>query len=670
MSDTSAPASTPAPAPVPEEKGSLTVTSEMRHAYEGMLEGGIEYRGKWNRTKRWKAYSAAGLANNFTAGLATEDSPTVNIIGARVRSLGPRLALNDPSFEVKAYGQPPTPNSEAANSAMLAMLWEQEGYGAALQRMILDFGAFGPGVGFVGYEKSDDGAILDQKRKLFGIASPEFTEKAAKIAPGLVDRVSSREETAMRYRLRERAFVDRVSPMNLVIDPCASSWDDVTFIARRLFLPKVRAKLMFGDNCPEADSISNVALFGEESATVSSTSAQDGTLAASLPDAVKRVEVWELWDITSRATVYLDSKRRCIKDAAYPWRSPHPGFPVVALLWNEIPDQAWAEGLMADGWTLTAEINEIRKRELEQLRKPWGVMKGRGLTPETKAKIDAGLENNTILELEEMEDLEAINFVGIPQESFMVEDRAKNDLDVVTNTTAYDSGGMPSVKRTATEASYSQSSSDAMTSFRQTQVEKAAAQIAERVLAIVTSCFNEVIPLRIENRDPELIDPETGDTVPVGTLIDFDYKGTDHAGYYKITVTPGSMAANAKATEQQQLMQMLPLVQMVPGFKVKEFVMQILAGYPSIKNASQFFEDQPDVPAAPDESDPNAPVDQSQMPPDPFAQQGAQMPPGLSVDGGSGNMAADLAAATQGAIAPGTGMNGLGGMMNLGPSGQ
>lgn len=655
-----------APATQKQDNAVLKTSPEQVKAYEAMVLGGLEYRRMWDRQKRWKSYLAA-LSHNWTSGAAKDDSPVVNIVAARVRAQGPRLALNDPTFEVKSYGPPPTPNSEAANSAILAMTWKQEDFGTTLRKAILDEGTFGLGLGFVGYEKSDDGAILDQKRKLFGLVSPEFTNKVASVAPGIVNRLSSNEEVAMRFSLAERVFCERVSPFNFIIDPCASSFDDATYMARRLFLPAVRAKMMFGKNCPTADSVANVALYNDTSN--SNATSQDGKLASTLPDSVKRVCVWELWDITSRATVYLDADGKAIKDGAFSWRSPHPGFPIVALLWDEIPDQVYPEGLMAAGWTLNAEINEIRKRQLAELRKAWSIFKGRNLTRETKRKLESGLKDGDILEVDEQEDLEALTMTSLPPEVWTVEDRAKNDLDQATGTTAYDSGGMPAVKRTATEASYSQGSSDALTSFRQIAVERWAAQVAERALAIITSCFDEVIPLRIENKDPDLIDPATGESVEIGVLIDFDYRGVDHAGYYSLNALQGSMAANAKDVEIQQLMGAFSLFSGMPGFDPVAMAKHIVAKFPSVHDPGQFFVDdtQPDAPeeVPPEMQIPAVPTDPMQQPP--------MMPPdqmaGLPLDGGSGNMSADLSAAMNGAMAPMTGDNGMGGAMNMGTPG-
>ncbi|MFA6167836.1 MAG: hypothetical protein WC700_14540 [Gemmatimonadaceae bacterium] len=657
----------------------ITLTAAECKGYESKLTGALKYRRRDDREKRWKDYIAK-LGHSWTT---DKSKPIVNLISAKVRSQAPKLAFSEPNFEVKPYGRAPNPNSAVANAAILAKFWRQEGIDEVAREVMLDWPLIGFGVGFVGFEKANEGAILDQKRRVFGMSAPQFvTDTIAKVTGrGTPDALTAREELSVRQLLRQRVFVDRVSPLDFVVDPCGKSFADSTFMARRLFLPLDRAQRMFGRFCPEAESVSNVAIYRDSSAEPGEDQ-EDGELASQLPDSVKRVAVWELFDITTRRTVYLTAKSdiKVIGKKAYDWKSPYPGFPHATLAWDKIPDKPYPEGLMAAGMPCNNELNELRRREMAEAGKAFGKYTGPDtISQETKDALLSGVDGAYVPLSDQDVPITPLQRTSTPPEFWLLEDRIVSNLHEVTLTSAYDSGGTPAITQKATQASYSQAASDAMASVRQQQVEVWAAAVAERMLCIITTLFDEPIPLDIINQDPAYIDPDdpvlpqdptaidpmTGlplppqpKYVPVGTPIAYAYVGTEHAGYWQVKVTPGSMAANAKAVETQQKMGLFNLFVQIPGFKAVEYAKMLMGGTPGISDPNLYWEEAPPPPPPPPPEPPQEATSQEGM-------GGGMMPMMGAAQMGSGNPEADLQAGMMGAMSPMTGENGMGGAMNV-----
>jgi hypothetical protein len=623
---------------------SRSFTPELKRLHTESLKGALLYRMKDDREVRWKGYEQK-LAHNWTGGKAKTDSPVVNLTAARTRSIPPRLAFNAPNFEVKAYGVPATPNSEAADAAFLSFMWNIEGFDTVASQVMFDWPAFGLGVGFVGYEKADEGAILDSKRRIGGLAVSEFIDRAGKRVLGAKgDIEAASEQRAVRYLLKHRIFADRVAPLNFAIDPCASCFGEAQHMWRRIFLPYERAQRMFGKKCPPADSVNNVAIYSDSGGADPFGEREDTQLQADLPTSVKRVPVWEGWNITTRETVYLDRHGEFI--IGFDWRSPHPDFPFVELLWDVIPDVVYPEGLMAAGDPLNLELNEIRKRELAEASKAFGKYKGpKDISEDAKAELLSGVDG-AYVGLDDNDSLDVLQRPSMPAEFWLLEDRIKADFDQVTNTSAYDTGGMPQVRRTATEAAFSQSASDAGMAYRQLDSERWAGRMGERMLAIAHAVFDEPIPLTIANNDESMADEQSGTPVGLGTPIILDYIGTEHDGYNVVTVTSGSMASNAKDLQLSQMSQMATLYGPAPWFKSREFAKLHLSLLTSVKDAGRFIMD---------DSEMNAPDPNEQMESEePAASQGAPA------------SEADLVAGMMGGMAPMTGDNGMGGA-NIAP---
>lgn len=561
--------------------------SPRKEIFEAQLSSALRFRAKYGREERWKRYIKR-LAHVYYTDTQVE-SPTINIMAARIRALVPQLALGLPSVKVESYTRPADPNSEPALSKVLEMLWRHERMDAETRRVTLDSETFGIGIGFVGYEAAFEGETLSKTRRLFGVIPETLTEKLSGFIGGATDGFSKETVEAVRQLLAERAFLARTSPLNFVIDPTADHFTNAKYMGRRLFLSQDEADAISKGSF-KPDSVGNVAEHDTSNGIDPFTTKEPGELQNIIEEEVRRCIVWEMWDITRKKTVYLDRQGKvpaddCIKD----WRSPHSGFPFVPMLWDDVPDCVYPEGLATGLEPLTNELHLIRKRQLQALRT--GIrkyMSNGALTAKARQAVKSDVDGE-IVEIGETDELQPMQWNPLPADMFNVEARVKADMDEVSATTHMQAGGAAQIRKTATESAFIQASADAMMSYRQLMVEEFTQNVMEILLSIVTTLFDQPLPLKLVNADPELPDTETGMPLAVGDTIEYSFVGVDHQGFYRVTIEPGSMVAQAKDVERQHLLAIREAMSPMPYFNLKAFDTLILSTMPSIRDASRYI---------------------------------------------------------------------------------
>ncbi len=555
--------------------------------FEAQLSSALRFRAKFGREERWKRYIKR-LAHVYYTDTQVE-SPTINIMAARIRALVPQLALGMPSVKVESYMRPGDPNSEPALAKILEMLWRSEKMDAETRRVTLDSETFGIGIGFVGYEAAFGSDVLSRTRKLFGIMPEPLTEKLSTWTGGATDGLSTETVEAVKRFMSERAFLTRTSPLNFIIDPTADHFTNATYMGRRLFLTQEQADAISKGSF-KPDSVGNVSEHDTSNGLDPFTTKEPGELQNIIENEVRRCIVWELWDITRKKTVYLDRTGKVPKDdCVKEWRSTHSGFPFVPMLWDDVPDCVYPEGLATGLEPLSNELHLIRKRQLQVLRQGIRKYVSNGpLTAKARQAVKSDVDSE-IVELGETDELQPMQWNPIPADMFSVEARVKADMDEVSATSHMQAAGAAQIRKTATESAFIQASADAMMSYRQLMVEEFTQNVMEILLSIVTSLFDSPIPLKIINADPELPDSQTGMPLELGDTIEYSFVGIDHKGLYRITIEPGSMVAQAKDVERQHLLAIREAMSPMPYFNVKAFDMLILSTMPSIRDASRYI---------------------------------------------------------------------------------
>jgi hypothetical protein len=645
--------------------------------FANITEDALYFRNVGGRADRWRRYIRYLSADYYNPdALSSSDRAIVNLLSARVRSIPPKLAIGVPSFKFTPVFSSPEPNSAALLGAAMSWLWECEQMGRITRDITLDAALIGRGIGFCGYETywgDLEGGKFDrvaQLRPSMGLIASMTGFVKSLFASGerdeRLDRYNDDAIEAMKLLVAERAFLTRVSPLKFLIDPTAEAFHDAAYMGRELYLTQEAGREMFGGKCPDADSIVNVGL-SQSGSDERKTDIENRDLAANLSSSSKRIHAYEMWHKPSQKTVYLDHDRKMIEKGD--WRSAHDDWPFVDMTWDSVPDSVMPEGLGVQIEPLQKELNLIRTRQLSESKKAIRkFLVDDTIDDDMLAGLSSDVDGEFVKRPEGAAGVEALTMTYFPPEFWNLEDRIKSDINEMSQTSEYDAGTGPDIRRTATESAFIQSTSNAMMSFRQTMVEEFVEGVVQRTISTITTVFDKPLLLTITNEDPDLIREETdefGDpvmeSVAIGESVEMPFVGIDHAGIWRGRVEPGTLVAQAKDIERQQL------ISIAESFVADEFVDReqlyryILASVPGIKDVDRFIL-KPEQ--APPVSETSETVDSAGAagltgPPSgitPLMPPGPAAPP-VSPGGDAGEILTqgDLTAATMGGIAPLTG---------------
>jgi hypothetical protein len=647
--------------------------------FASITEDALYFRNKGGKADRWRRYIRYLSADYYEPNSLTgDDRSVVNLLSARVRSIPPKLAIGVPSFKFTPIFASPEPNSPALLAAAMSWLWEAEQMGRITRDITLDAALIGRGIGFCGYEsywgdleKGKFDRVAKTRSPLGLVASMTGfikhlfdTEKQDE----RLDKYNDDAVEAMKMLVAERAFLTRTSPLKFLIDPTGESFNDAAYMGRELYLTSEAGKEMFGTSCPEATSIVNVGL-SQSGSDERKTDNEDRDLAANISKASKRIHIYEMWHMPSQKTVYLDHDRKMIEKSD--WRSAYDGWPFVEMVWDTVPDSISPEGLGCQIEPLQKELNLIRTRQLSESKKAIRkYLVDDTISDDMLAGLSSDVDGEFVKRPEGSAGVDALTMTYFPPEFWDLEDRIKSDINEMSQTSEYDAGTGPDIRRTATESAFIQSTSNAMMSFRQTMVEEFVEGVTQRTIATLTSVFDKAMLLTIANEDPELIREvrdEFGEpvmeSVMVGESVAVPFIGIDHAGIWRGKVEPGTLVAQAKDLERQQLLAIASEFQADEFVDREQLYRYTLASVPGIKDVDRFIIKPEEAPPAPDMSGAVAGADAAGLT-GPLAggpPPGTPVPAPAALPGIPGPAAGeiltqgDLQASTMGAIAPMTG---------------
>jgi hypothetical protein len=647
--------------------------------FASITDDALYFRNYAGRSDRWRRYIRYLSADYYTPdALSADDRSIVNLLSARVRSIPPKLAIGIPSFKITPVFTSPEPNSGALLAACMSWLWESEQMGKVTRDVTLDAALIGRGIGFCGYETywgDLEGGKFDRVAKMR--APMDVISSMTGFIRSLfksgerderLDRYNDDAIEAMKLIVAERAFLGRVSPLKFLIDPTGVTFDDCAYMGRELYLTSEAGKEMFGDKCPKADSIVNVGL-SESGSDERKVDIEDRQLATNLSEYSKRIHVYEMWHMPSQKTVYLDHDRKMLDKGD--WKSAFEGWPFVDMTWDSVPDSIAPEGLGCQIEPLQKELNLLRTRQLSESKKAIRkFLVDDTISDDELGALSSEVDGEFVKRAEGSSGIDAITMTYFPPEFWTLEDRIKSDINEMSQTSEYDAGTGPDIRRTATESAFIQSTSNAMMSFRQTMVEEFVNGVVQRTLATVTSVFDKPLVLTINNEDPDLVrsvESEDGGTVMesvgIGESVEAPFIGIDHAGMWRNRVEPGTLVAQAKDIERQTILGI------AEAFATDQFVDReqlyrwALGSIPGIKDVDRFVIKPEVAPPAPTASGAVAGADAAGLtgPQMPMIPPGMGIPapaaPPISPSEGAGEILTqgDLTAATMGAIAPMTG---------------
>ena len=555
----------------------------------------VSYRNKIEQTKRWRREERCDdlwsrmidmyRGKHFKTE-TQEDRLLVNIAFATINVISPSVSVNYPKITVNARKYEDAPRA-VVTEAVVNYWWrhyecQKEFRTAVKDMLIIGHGFLKTGYRFV--EK--DGSDYEASDELASAAPESITESDFIIT-------------------EDRPFVERISPFDVFVDADATSMQDMRWIAQRVRRPLKDVK---------KDKRYNSAARNEAAPSHYSKWGIDDWRGSVRPRRSENeddayVEIWEYYDIeTGKMSVFCDGGDKfLVNPTTIPFSFGHP---FVMLRNYEVPEHFYPMGELEAIEPLQMELNQTRTQMMnhrKRFSRKW-LYKESAFDADGRAALESD-EDNVMVPVISEEPLGGVitpmPAVISPPEFYNQSNLISGDIDRVSGISEYQRGGMPEIRRTATEAAISQDASNARSSDKLAIIERGIGECARRLVMLAQQYMTAEGAVRVTGKDAQ----------PVWVNFDRDYIQGD----FDFEVEGGSTQPVNESFRRQMALQvvdaMAPFASagIIDMPKLATYVLQYGFG---IKTAASF------VTAAP----PPMPPEMAEAP------QGA-LPPGMPPQG-------------------------------------
>ena len=461
------------------------------------------YRNKIEQTKRWRREERCDdlwarmidmyRGKHFKTE-TEEDRLLVNIAFATINVISPSVSVNYPKITVNARKYEDAPRA-VVTEAVVNYWWKhyecQKEFRTAVKDMlIIGHGFLKTGYRFVEKDKND----YEASDELASSAPESITESDFIIT-------------------EDRPFVERISPFDVFVDADATSMQDIRWIAQRVRRPLKDVK---------KDKRYNSAARNEAAPSHYSKWGIDDWRGSLRPRRTENdddayVEIWEYYDIESgKMSVFCDGGDKFLVN---PMEIPFPfGHPIVRLRNYEVPENFNPMGELEAIEPLQMELNQTRTQMMnhrKRFSRKW-LYKESAFDADGRAALESD-EDNVMVPVISEEALGGVitpmPAVISPPEFYNQSNLISGDIDRVSGISEYQRGGMPEIRRTATEAAISQDASNARSSDKLAIIERGIGECARRLVMLAQQYMTAESAVRITGKDAQ----------PVWVNFDRDY---------------------------------------------------------------------------------------------------------------------------------------------------
>ena len=461
------------------------------------------YRNKIEQTKRWRREERCDdlwarmidmyRGKHFKTE-TEEDRLLVNIAFATINVISPSVSVNYPKITVNARKYEDAPRA-VVTEAVVNYWWKhyecQKEFRTAVKDMlVIGHGFLKTGYRFVEKDKND----YEASDELASSAPESITESDFIIT-------------------EDRPFVERISPFDVFVDADATSMQDIRWIAQRVRRPLKDVK---------KDKRYNSAARNEAAPSHYSKWGIDDWRGSLRPRRTENdddayVEIWEYYDIESgKMSVFCDGGDKFLVN---PMEIPFPfGHPFVMLRNYEVPEHFYPMGELEAIEPLQMELNQTRTQMMnhrKRFSRKW-LYKESAFDADGRAALESD-EDNVMVPVISEEALGGVitpmPAVISPPEFYNQSNLISGDIDRVSGISEYQRGGMPEIRRTATEAAISQDASNARASDKLAIIERGIGECARRLVMLAQQYMTAESAVRITGKDAQ----------PVWVNFDRDY---------------------------------------------------------------------------------------------------------------------------------------------------
>lgn len=446
-----------------------------------------------------------------------EDRLLVNVAFATVNVISPSVSVNYPKIAVNARKPDDSPRA-IVTEAVVNYWWKHYKVKPEFRRAVKDFLVVGHAWLKVGYRYVEEDDIPTEDD-----ASTVSDDNP--ITPNIIVR-------------EDRPFVERVSPFDVFVDPDATSEQDMRWIAQRIRRPlkEVKADKRYNRTARENCSPSSTSKFVDE------------------PDRKKTwdeshqyADIWEFYDLkTGMMSVFTEGGEQfLIKPLKMPYAFGHP---FVMIRNYDVPDYFYPIGDLEAIEPLQRELNETRTQMMNH-RKRFSrkyLFRESAFDSDGRSALESDYDN-VMVPVASDENINNVvapfPAVVTPPEFYNQSNMIQADVEQISGVTEYQRGGLPEIRRTATEAAIMQDAANARAADKLATIEGVIAAVAERLVALAQQFMTGEAVARVVGRDGE----------PMWVTFDRDFI----AGQFDFEVEAGSTAPVNESFRRQMALQMV-----------------------------------------------------------------------------------------------------------------
>jgi len=381
------------------------------------------------------------------------------------------------------------------------------------------------------------------------------------------------ESTSTTVIVQDSPFAERVSPFDVFVDSDATSMHDIKWIAQRIRRPvkDVKADKRYNKAARELVEMMAVSRYTDDPSQRKIYDKNYGY-----------AEIWEYYDIQNRTMcVFTENGDQFL---IKPMRMPYAfGHPFVMLRNYDVPDSFYPIGDLEQIEPLQRELNETRSQMMnhrKRFARKW-LYKESAFDQFGRTALESDADNVMVPVVGD-EPLGGViapmPAVISPPEFYNQSEMISSDIDRITGLPEFMTGGLPEIRRTATEVSAIQDAANARTADKLAIVEMSISEVARRMLMLAQQYMTGEQVARLMGKDGE----------PIWVTYDREYLEGD----FDFEVVGGSTQPNNEAVRRQMALQMVDA--MAPFASAGIVNMQELAGYVlqqgfNIKNPEKFL---------------------------------------------------------------------------------
>lgn len=492
--------------------------------------------------------------------ISDEDRLLINISFSTINVIAPSVAVNYPKIAVNARRPADAPKA-IITEAVINYWWKHYKIRPEFRRAVKDFLIVGHGWLKCGYRYVEEESI-----------SEEGDQSDAS--------VEGNEVTPTIIVVEDRPFVERVSPFDVYVDPDATSMQDAQWIAHRIrrSLKDIKSDKRYSRAARENINATSWGRYSEDPAKRKVQDTEEGY-----------VEVWEYYDIAKKTMcVFAEGSDQFL---VKPFEMPYAfGHPFVMIRNYDIPDYFYPMGDLEAIEPLQRELNATRTQMMNH-RKRYSrkyLFKESAFDADGRDALESDYDNVLV----PVSGDESLNNVVVPfpavvtpPEFYRQSDIIEGDIQTVSGVSEYQRGGVPEIRRTATEAAIVQDAANARAADKLATIEGAIAEVAFRLVALAQQFMTGEQVARVVGRDGE----------PTWVTFEPDYI----AGEFDFDVEAGSTAPVNESFRRQMALQMVDAMSPFAGaglINMPALAAHVLQFGFGIKNPDQFIQQAPPPP--------------------------------------------------------------------------